>query len=318
MKFSAMKYRKAYFLRAFVFMAFSTHFFMGTAFAVPTKITDRSEYSTSLNSVASVIMNWYGSLITVNDKTSANSAFDTSQINEQLLNYRSKYPQNISQIVITSTELSRLSNSNDYQFKVKSKISYKTDDDDKEHSRSLDETFVINGSLLTDKNITPIKAVSLDKAEETKKLETSQYNRAHYKVREFTYAWLAYIDGIKTLAPSMNAKAWINQATYSLKMGAEKTDGSIATVLSKKKELLAKGGHLLRSLDVIKNKNNPNVFVIDLVLEWKGTNQTGKSVIAKISQKIKVKINTDNSWEVISIKEEHLLPIIAPWMGLVC
>jgi hypothetical protein len=116
----------------------------------------------------------------------------------------------------------------------------------------------------------------------------------------------------------MNGNAWLDKATYSLKIGAEKTQDTITSVLKKKRQLLAKGGHLLRSLDVKKEASNPNIFVIDLILEWKGTNPTGTPVVAKIHQEIKVKIKADKSWEVISINEEHLLPIIAPWMGLVC
>lgn len=317
MKWMSMKYNKAYFLSSIIFLVLSTAlFFVGTAFAVSTKINDRTEYSTSLNSVASVIMNWYGSLISVSEATDSNVTFNTANINEQLLNYRSKYPKKISQIVITSTKLLKLSEADDYQFKVKSKISYKINNE--EHTQAFNETFVINGSLVSSQNVPPIKSISMDKAEEAETLETSKFNRFHYKVREFTYAWLAYIDGVVTLKPTMNGSAWLDKATYSLTIGAEKTEDSISSVLEKKKQLLAKGGHLLHSLDVKKEAANPNVFVIDLILEWKGKNLEGKSVIAKVHQEIKVKIKADKSWEVISIKEEHLLPIIAPWMGLVC
>ncbi len=294
----------------------TTLLFAGAAFAVPTKIEDRTEYSTSLNSVASVIMNWYGSLITSSDVKGGDITFNMLNVNEQLRNYRSKYPQNISQIVITSTNLMKLSESDDYQFKVKSKVTYKVNN--KEHTQARNEAFVFNGSLLTHPNIIPIKTISLNNMEEADKLETNQYDQFHYKVREFTYAWLAYIDGVKTLTSTMNAKAWLNKATYSLKIGAEQVEGSIAPTLEKKKKLLTQGGHLLKSLDVKKDSANTNIFVINLILEWKGVNQTGKPVIAKIHQKIKVKVKADKSWEVISIKEEHLLPIIAPWMGLVC
>ncbi len=312
-----MKHKKAYFLRYLHFMTLSTVlFFVGTVFAVSTKINDRTEYSTSLNSVASVIMNWYGSLITNSDVKGGDIVFNMSNINEQSRKYRSNYPRNISQIIITSTNLMKLSESDDYQFKVKSKVTYKKNK--KEHTKILNETFVINGSLLTHQNIVPIKSIGLDKAEESERFESSKYNRYHYKVREFTYAWLAYIDGIDTLKSTMNANAWLDKAMYSLKIGAEQTQGSITSVLEKKRQLLTKGGHLLRSLDVTKEATNPNIIVIDLILEWKGTNLTGKPVVAKIHQEIKVKIKADKSWEVISINEEHLLPIIAPWMGLVC
>ncbi len=103
-----------------------------------------------------------------------------------------------------------------------------------------------------------------------------------------------------------------------LKIGSEDVQGSVSSTLTKRKQYLAKGGHLLRSLDVKKLENKANTFILDLVVEWKGVNQAGKPVLAKIHQEIEYKIQKNNSWTVISIKEQHLLPDIAPWIGLLC
>ncbi|MEB8430637.1 hypothetical protein OO007_00220 [Cocleimonas sp. KMM 6892] len=298
----------------------------GVAHAAPTKIEDRSEYSTSLNTIAAVIMNWYGSLITDNQAEDRQSSFNTKNTGDQWSDYRSQYPKNISQILITSTDLLKLENDNGYQFNVKSKIIHSVKN--QLQTQLLDETFVFKNDFLLKENQPLIKTISRNKSEtiqstdtetvDTKKANTYQYNRSHYKVREFTYAWLAYIDGVKILKPTMNASAWLDKATYSLNMGSDHSEDSIPSILEKRRQLLAKGGHLLRSLDIKNQDNESNTFVIDLILEWKGTSPKGKPVIARIHQEIKVHIKTDQSWEVISITEEHLLPVTAPWMGLVC
>ena len=93
---------------------------------------------------------------------------------------------------------------------------------------------------------------------------------------------------------------------------------SIASALLKRNQSLAKGGHLLRSIDVQKNTGLEDNLTLNLIIEWQGENASGKAVIAKIHQEIDIKILKNNSWEVISIKEEHLLPDLKPWQGLLC
>lgn len=292
--------------------------FIEGAVSAPTSIVDRSEYTTALNSIASVVMNWYGSLISLDENKPTNSSFETIVIgtSSSILwdEYRSQYPKNISQVIITHTKLHKLSESGDYQFKVTSKIIYKKNN--KTLTQLTHETFIFKSTLLNHKNEAVIQSITQDKKESAKNINVTGFDRSHYKVREFTYSWLAYIDGVNTLQSTMNTKAWLNKASYSLKMGGEQLTGSIDSIIEKKKQLLTRGGHLLHSLEI--KHADENTFIIDIILEWKGSNKTGKPVIARIHQEIKVKIANDNTWEVLSIKEEHLLPIIAPWMGLVC
>jgi len=291
------------------------------ATAAPTKIEDRHEYSTSLNSIASVVMNWYGSLIVKDDplskKISQNMYFDTTNIGDQWLEYRSQYPKNITQVLITHTQLLKLDN--DYLFKVSTTISYKNIEN-KTLTQSLKENFIFSDALLNKASIVsaPIKSIRLIQRDLVVPLNTRDYNREHYKVREFVYAWLAYIDGLNTLTSVMNGDEWLNQANYSLEIGADITQGSVEEVLTKRKKILAKGGHLLRTFDAIKPTGSDNMFVLDFILEWKGVNNKGNPVLAKIHQELKILIKKDKSWTVISIKEKHLIPIIAPWMGLLC
>lgn len=292
-----------------------------TVTAAPTKIEDRHEYSASLNSIASLIMNWYGSLIVRDDSSSKKIGaivdFNTSNIGDQWLEYRSQYPPNITQVLITHTQLLR--SNNDYLFNVHSTISYKNSES-KILTQSLNETFLFSGAFIKRNTSAspPIKNITLIKRADTSPIETTNYNREHYKVREFTYAWLAYLDGLNTLTPVMNGDHWLNQADYSLEIGANKTHGSVAKILKQRKKTLAKGGHLLSTLDVITPKDSNKTFTLDFILEWKGVNNKGKPVVAKIHQQLNIQIKEDMSWIVISIKEKHLLPILAPWMGLLC
>jgi len=297
------------------------YLFGAAVMAAPTKIEDRHEYSTSLNTIASIMMNWYGSLIITDDqldKRIGNTVyFDTTNIGDQWLEYRSQYPKNITQVLITHTQLLKLNN--DYLFKVSSTISYKNLEN-KILTQSLKENFLFSDALINQASIVSplIKSISLIQRDEIAPLDTRDYNREHYKAREFVYAWLAYIDGLNTLTSVMNGDEWLNLANYSLEIGADKMQGTVEKVLTKRKQTLAKGGHLLRTLDVIKLKDSNNTFILDFILEWKGVNEKGKPVIAKIHQELKIQIEEDNSWLVISIKEKHMLPIISPWMGLLC
>ena len=278
--------------------------------AAPTEVDDRIEYTTSLNSMAATVMNWYGSLISTKEHVSF------SAIEKVWDDYRSRYPDNITQIKITSTDLIKLDESDQgvseqYQFNVNSLFTYKKSDGD--HSELLSETFIFQVEPFARPDI---KNISRVKTEKTEIAQTSEFNRSHYKAREFAYVWLAYLDGVDVLKSEMYADQWLDQAIYSMKIGGEELQGSVLETLAERKQYLAKGGHLLRSLDLIKIENNK--FILDLILEWKGINKNGKPVLAKIHQKIEYQLLEDNSWKVISIKEEHLLPDIAPWTGLLC
>ena len=297
-------------------------FFVGTVvMAVPTKINNRTEYSTALNSIASIVMNWYGSLISDNENQ-ADVLFDPTLVGDTWSDYRSKYPKNITHVMITSTKLRKLidseviTNEQKYQFIVKSLISFK---DNMVHKTQLfNETFIFESDKINQSIVDRLKVKSVVKnnSSETEFTEGKAYNRFHYKVREFTYAWLSYLDGVQFLKHTMNADAWLKTAQYSIDIANDKKTGSIASIIKQRQKLLAKGGHLLRSLD-IKNQTADG-FTIELILEWKGVNTDGKAVLAKIRQRLKVKINKDKSWELITIKEKHLLPVIAPWMGMLC
>lgn len=285
-------------------------FFTGAACAAPVEKIERMEYSTSLNSMASTIMNWYGSLISNNEKVS----FTPTE--QQWDSYRAQYPNKIRQVQITSTDLTRLDSSGKYQFTVNSRLSYNNSEG--ELSKLITETFIFQVSLLA-KPI--IKKVTRDKTQQVqvKILDhTLKFNRTYYKVREFSYAWLAYLGGVTDMQPVIDNEQWFDSATYSMKIGSKEVEGSVASTLAERKQSLAKGGGVLRSLEIKQIVNKPDLFMLDLIIEWKGVNESGKPVLAKIHQKIKLSLQKNNGWKVLSITELHLLPDIAPWIGLLC
>lgn len=275
---------------------------ISTAYA---DVEQRVEYTTSLNSMASVVMNWYGSLITTN-KDAIFVAVDN-----RWTDYRSHYPENISQIKITSSDLTKLEGSSQYQFKVASLISYSTAEG--KQSQIINEIFVFDVSLLS---LPVIKSLSLEKSEKVVAVESDKFTSSHYKAREFAYAWLAYLDGVE-LAPSLSSTSWIDTADYTLKIGHKKIQGSVRSIREQRKQYLTKGGHLLRSIDVEK-KESKSTLLLTVIAEWKGVNQSGKPVLAKIRQEITVRVLEDQTWKVLAIDEQHLIPDIAPWIGLLC
>ena len=282
-------------------------FFVGGANATPTEVEQRIAYTSSLNSMASIVMNWYGSLI------SSNEAISFVTTSEQWAKYRVQYPDDISQIHITSTDLTKLNGSDNYQFKVNALITYHSDDG--EHSKLISETFIFQVITLA-KPV--IRSITRDKAEQATTVHTIEFNRSYYKAREFAYAWLAYLDGVDMMKPTLYAKQWLDKATYSMEIGDKKEQGSVSSTLAKRQQYLNRGGHLLHSLNVKPLEGKPNHFILELMLEWKGINQRGQLVLAKIHQQIEYKILENNSWQVQSIKEQHLLPDIAPWVELLC
>jgi len=290
------------------YLVFTFILFTSMVSATSTTLQDRAEYSRSLNSVATIMMNWYGSLIENSDGMVFS---DLGFSHQQAQAYRSQYPEHITQIIITKTQLSTLNNS--YQFNVNSKINYIKNS--KVLTRVLNETFLFNDLFSTHPTI---KSAHINSSHEIDTINSKGYDARHYKVRAFVYAWLSYMDGVDGFKSVMNANAWLNSASYELDMGALKATASINDVLAKRKDTLAKGGHLLRSLDMKPIKNSMHRFVIDLVIEWKGENKSGKPVIARINQLLTIQIKKDKSWVLISIKEKHLLPITAPWMGMLC
>ena len=284
--------------------------FMSLVFAVVAPATAaeaerKVEYTHSLNSMASVLMGWYGSLLPHDGSTFV--VTPDIKWNESLTHY----PNKITGLKITQTDLAKLAVS-EYAFNVQSKITYLQDD--VIQTKQLDETFIFHigptGQAILDKK-------TRNKEQSVTAMSLATFDYSYFQKREFAYTWLAYLDGVNT-NNSIKGKNWFNTAVYSVKMGTKDIKGSILSTLAERNTYLSEGRHTLRSIEVNAVEGRDNTFILDLIINWKGVNAEGKPVLAKIHQTITYELKDNNTWYVTFIKEEHLLPDIGPWQNLLC
>lgn len=281
---------------------------VGAVNAASTQVEDRIAHATSLNVMVSMVMNWYGSLINTNELI----VFDTTETTWN--DYRSLYPRAISHIEIMSTDLIQLNDDHEYQFTSQILIFYHDNEGLQQHQK-LSERFVFNVPLLAKPTI---KAISREVLDAPVSTPEPKFDSNYFKARQFSYAWLAYLDGVSSMANVINGDSWLEKARYSLKIGSLDTTDTITSILQKRHQYLAKGGHLLRSIDVQQHADDTDHIMLNLIIEWQGENASGQPVIAKIHQEIEIKITENNYWQVLSIKEQHLLPDLKPWQGFLC
>lgn len=280
---------------------------VGAANAAPTEVEQRLAYTSSLNAMVSVAMNWYDSLV----DSDTPALFDTSVA--KWADYRSHYPHTISHIEISDTDLIKLADDHSYQLTIKTVISYH--DDNGDHGQKLTEQFVFDVPFLAKPTL---KTISREQIESTKIQTQAELNSNYFKVRQFSYAWLAYLDGVTNMTAFMNADQWLDKASYSLKTGNVDVTDSVSSLLQQRKQFLTKGGHKLRSVEVQQDAEMENQFILQLMIEWKGENASGKPAIAKVQQDIVIQVSDSGTWEVLSIKEQHLIPDLKPWQGYLC
>lgn len=300
----------------------------GGAFASPasypedSKTDERIEYAVSLNSIAATLMNWYGSLITTENTQTGEQQADVANIRFTLINqswkeYRAAYPEKIISIQIMSADMNKQEYPGQYQFEVEALMTYMQSDTSQ--NKLIHEVFLFQ---ISDSSKPEIKKITrLDPVLENSTSDLSQtaaYKYGYYKNREFAYAWLAYMDGVKAMGSQINIDNWLEKADYSVKIGGFELDDQLGSSLIKRNQYLGKGGHLLRSVIAKVVEGKSHLFELDIMIDWKGTDPSGIPAIAKINQVIQYKLQEDGSWLVLSINEKHLLPDFGPWQKLLC
>ena len=267
--------------------------------------TEHTVDSRSLNVMVSKLMSWYGSLI------SNSETLLFQEITSDWDSYRTQYPTNISQIQILKTDLTQIAEKNHYQFKVSSLI----------HHEGGQKRFDDNFTLYVDSDGLPkITAISFnnnDIAPSNKQASDEVFDAMYFKSREFAYTWLAYMDGVEAIKTVINVADW-SDVPYEINIGSTNINQPVKETLVTRKQFLNKGEHNLRLIDLISLDTKTNTYLLDLTMNWEGVNVKNQTVIAKINQKIKLKIMADGRWHVISIKEKHLLPDLTPWQDLLC
>ncbi len=284
------------------------------------KTDERIEYAISLNSIASTLMNWYGSLIITNNSQTGEehtNIVDISRSYPSWEDHIATYPENITGIKITSADLNKEDSPGLYQFEVEVLMTYIQSDT--YLNKLIHEMFLFQTSDSSKPEIKQITRSTPNIENSTSdSSQTSVFNHQYYKSREFAYAWLAYMDGVKAMGSQINIDSWFDKANYSVKIGSFELDEQLASSLQKRNQHLGKGGHLLRSVTEKAVDGKPEQFEIDIIIDWKGTDPSGIPAIAKINQIIQYEIQEDGSWLVLSIKERHLLPDLEPWHKLLC
>ena len=287
------------------FILFMGLIFAAVAAATAAEVEHKVEDTHSLNSMASTLMGWYGSLLPHDGSTFV--VTPDVKWNES----HTHYPNKITGLKITHTDLAKLAVS-EYAVNVQSKINYLQDD--VIQAKQLDETFIFHigptGQAILDKKIR-------NNEQSVTAMSLTTFDYSYYQMREFAYTWLAYLDGVNT-NNSIKGKDWFNTAVYSVEMGTKEIEGTILSTLAERNTYLSKGRHTLRSIEVNTVEGRENTFILDLIINWKGVNTDGKPVLAKIHQTITYELKENNTWYVTSIKEEHLLPDIGPWQNLLC
>jgi len=300
----------------------------GEAFASPasssedSKTHERIEYAVSLNSIASTLMNWYGSLITINNTQTGEQQGNVANIRFTLTNqswndYRTVYPERITSIQIMSADINKQNSPGQYQFEVEVLMTYMQSGTPQ--NKLIHEIFLFqtsDSSMPEIKQITRLTSHIEKSTSDTSQIATSK--RQYYKSREFVYAWLAYMDGVKAMGSRINIDYWLDRAFYSINIGDFELDEQVISSLQKRNQHMGKGGHLLRSVTAKMVEGKPHHFELDIIIDWKGTDPSGIPTIAKINQVIQYKLQEDGSWIVLSIREKHLLPDLQPWQKLLC
>jgi hypothetical protein len=311
----------------FTFIVLCNITFYGEAFASPKSSElyinhDRIEYATSLNSIASTIMSWYGSLLTSNKQQSRNKNFNNTKIrfslNDQLWEeYRSTYPEKITSIKISNADLKKQDISGQYQFEVEVLLTFMQEN--KKQNKIINELFLFQ---ISDSNKPKLLMITRHppKVDNSKagSASASEFQYEYYKSREFAYAWLAYLDGANTMGTKIDIEHWLNTANYSVKIGGFKLNEKLFYSLQKRSRHMGKGGHLLRSVTTKVLEEKPDHYELNLIIDWKGLTPSGELALAKINQIILFKLQEDGSLIVISINEKHLLPDMEPWQKLLC
>lgn len=298
----------------------------GEAYASPAsdpernKMDERIEYAISLNSIASTLMNWYGSLITRNNSQTVEERTNIVDISHSYPSWEdhiATYPENITGIQITSADMNKQDSKGQYQFDVEVLMTYVQSETSK--NKRIHEMFLFQTSNSDKPVIKQITSLTPDNEQNTSDAnQTTTFKHEYYKSREFAYAWLAYLDGVNAMGSQINIEQWLDKANYSVKIGSFELDEQLVSSLQKRNQHMGKGGHLLRSVTEKLVEGKPDHFELDIIIDWKGTDPSGLPAIAKINQIIQYKLQEDGTWIVLSIKEKHLLPDLEPWHKLLC
>jgi len=254
------------------------------------KIEQTKDYAQTLNQVASIVMGHYANLVSHQSKQAGN------------------YPKNIQNIQIVDAKLDGLLNQQPQTtFTLTTNIGYLEAQVVK--SQQMQEAFIFDFK----RKPSLIQINRLKQKELNPKNIDAAPNANYYLNRQFAYAWLLLLDGHNAPYPHLLDTG---PANYQLVIGANKYSGNTQEALKKRTAWMGKGGHLLRNINIVKTAENTTQLI--LTIDWKGVTASNKWSIAKIEQTIDLEKSDQGIYKIINIREQHLLPDIAPWEKILC
>ena len=254
------------------------------------KIEQTKDYAQTLNQVASIVMGHYANLVSHQSKQAGN------------------YPKNIQNIQIVDAKLDGLLNQQPQtSFTLTTNIGYL--EDQVVQAQQMQESFIFDFK----RKPSLVQVNRLKQKELNPENIDAESNANYYLNRQFSYAWLLLLDGHDAPYPYLFDTG---SANYQLVIGANKYSGNTQEALKKRTTWMGKGGHLLRNIRVAKTTENSTKLI--LTIDWKGVTPSNKWSIAKIEQTIDLEKSDQGIYTIINIREQHLLPDIAPWEKILC
>mgnify|MGYP001601802349 CR=1 FL=1 len=254
------------------------------------KFQQTKDYAQTLNQAATVVMGHYAKLINRQSKQ---------------IDY---YPKNIQNIQIIDAKLDGLFNQQPLTtFTLNIQVRY--GENKIINIQQIQEAFVFD----FDKNPSLVQVNRLTQKELNPKNIMAELTPGYYLNRQFAYAWLLQLDGHDTSYPDLFDAG---STQYQLLIGAKKYTGRIQEALKNRKNWMGSGGHLLRSVKVIKSLDN--IIQLELIIDWKGLSANNKWRIAKIRQVIDIQKSNQAIYKITNVNEQHLLPDFAPWEKILC
>ncbi len=272
-----------------------------------------------LNPLATVIMRWYGYLVTPAEHRSREASEDAARLFESadaLFTYQQRYPERIRNIDILEARLDRRG-PHQFVFLLETRVFYWASN----HLRAAELTEAIvfvHSTAQTPKIIAIERQREVDDIAVTPSTGSDRGDVRYYQLRTVVYAWLAHMDGMADPHSQQVIAGWIDRTTYEIEFGAMTFRGDVETALHWRRGQQGRGGHLLRSLRVLKRHEAARRVTLELIIDWKGKTPDGISAIGQIRQELTIKISDRGQHEVLMIRERHLLPALKPWTRLLC
>lgn len=264
---------------------------------------DNTTYGKSLNSVAVLVMGYYGFLLSKTDNRGAYLLTDslTLSVDDEM---RSE----LTGITINDAEL--ISDADKLIFRVDATLQYQRNQ--QLYQQDINEDFTFNGD-----NPTEINAVTrLNDGDVLAIVSQSQLNDLnYYQQRQWIYAWSAYLNGVKT-ASDWLAQSDLAATNYQLIIGKPRFDGTLADGMLEQQKHLGDGQYLLREVKPLAS-NDKDRPIIALYFDFKGQ-KNGTAVIANIEQTIRYQRVSETQFKILSIVEKHLIPNPQPWQKILC